>query len=48
MDDGTAYYAFDHGVVRCEVLDTVNPHGARPGSPDATRDVILLVDWPRP
>jgi len=24
-DEGTTYYAFDHGVVRCVVLDTVKP-----------------------
>ena len=36
-DDGTAYYAFDHGVVRCVVLDTVNPHGGWQGSLDATQ-----------
>ena len=32
---GTAYYAFDHGVIRCLVLDTVNPHGGWQGSLDA-------------
>jgi len=36
-DDGTAYYAFDHGAVRCVVLDTVNPHGGWQGSLDATQ-----------
>ncbi len=36
-DEGTAYYAFDHGVVRCVVLDTVNPHGGWQGSVDATQ-----------
>jgi len=36
-DEGTAYYAFDHGVVRCVVLDTVNPHGGWQGSLDATQ-----------
>jgi metallophosphoesterase (TIGR03767 family) len=35
LDSGTAYYAFDHGVVRCVVLDTVNPHGGWQGSLDA-------------
>ncbi|MGN6794291.1 MAG: TIGR03767 family metallophosphoesterase, partial [Streptosporangiaceae bacterium] len=25
--NGTAYYAFDRGLVRCVVIDTVNPHG---------------------
>jgi metallophosphoesterase (TIGR03767 family) len=32
--DGTAYYAFDHGVIRCVVLDTVNQHGGWQGSID--------------
>jgi hypothetical protein len=36
-DEGTAYYGFDHGVVRCLVLDTVNPHGGWQGSIDATQ-----------
>jgi metallophosphoesterase (TIGR03767 family) len=36
-DDGTAYYGFDHGIVRCIVLDTVNPHGGWQGSVDATQ-----------
>jgi metallophosphoesterase (TIGR03767 family) len=36
-DQGTAYYGFDHGVVRCLVLDTVNPHGGWQGSLDATQ-----------
>ncbi len=36
-DEGIAYYAFDHGVVRCVVLDTVNPHGGWQGSLDATQ-----------
>ncbi|HET9897233.1 MAG TPA: TIGR03767 family metallophosphoesterase [Streptosporangiaceae bacterium] len=35
--EGTAYYAFDHGVVRCVVMDTVNPHGGWQGSLDATQ-----------
>jgi metallophosphoesterase (TIGR03767 family) len=35
--DGTAYYGFDHGAVRCIVLDTVNPHGGWQGSLDATQ-----------
>jgi metallophosphoesterase (TIGR03767 family) len=34
VDEGTAYYAFDHGTVRCVVLDTVNPHGGWQGSLD--------------
>jgi metallophosphoesterase (TIGR03767 family) len=33
--DGTAYYGFDHGPIRCVVLDTVNPHGGWQGSVDA-------------
>jgi metallophosphoesterase (TIGR03767 family) len=37
LDDGTAYYGFDHGVVRCLVLDTVNPHGGWQGSVDAAQ-----------
>lgn len=32
--DGTAYYAFDHGIVRGLVLDTVNPNGYADGSLD--------------
>lgn len=35
--DGTAYYGFDHGVVRCVVLDTVNAHGGWQGSIDGTQ-----------
>jgi metallophosphoesterase (TIGR03767 family) len=35
--EGTAYYAFDHGVIRCIVLDTVNHHGGWQGSVDATQ-----------
>jgi metallophosphoesterase (TIGR03767 family) len=33
-DDGTAYYAFDRGLVRGIVLDTVNPNGEANGSLD--------------
>ncbi|WP_328444149.1 TIGR03767 family metallophosphoesterase [Amycolatopsis sp. NBC_00438] len=33
-ESDTAYYAFDHGVLRCLVLDTVNPHGFWQGSLD--------------
>jgi metallophosphoesterase (TIGR03767 family) len=36
-DDGTAYYAFDRGIVRCVVIDTVNPHGGWQGSLDETQ-----------
>jgi metallophosphoesterase (TIGR03767 family) len=35
--DGTAYYAFDHGVLRCVVVDTVNEHGGWQGSIDETQ-----------
>ncbi len=35
LAEGTAYYSFDHGPVRCLVLDTVNPHGGWQGSLDA-------------
>ncbi|WP_067829502.1 TIGR03767 family metallophosphoesterase [Actinomadura kijaniata] len=34
LRDGTAYYAFDQGIVRGLVLDTVNPHGYSEGSLD--------------
>jgi metallophosphoesterase (TIGR03767 family) len=34
---GTAYYAFDAGVVRCLVLDTVNGYGGPNGSLDTTQ-----------
>src|SRR4051794_33791153 len=34
VDDGTAYYAFDRGLVRGIVLDTVNPNGEANGSLD--------------
>ncbi len=37
LADGTAYYGFDHGVIRCVVLDTVNHHGGWQGSIDATQ-----------
>jgi metallophosphoesterase (TIGR03767 family) len=39
-DEGTAYYGFDHGIVRCLMLDTVNPHGGWQGSIDAAQ-----LDW---
>lgn len=35
--DGTAYYFFDNGDVRCIVLDTVNPNGYYNGSLDETQ-----------
>jgi metallophosphoesterase (TIGR03767 family) len=34
LDQGTAYYAFDRGIVRGVVLDTVNPNGEADGSID--------------
>lgn len=34
-EKGTAYYAFDHGIIRCIVLDTVNDNGGANGSLDA-------------
>lgn len=34
---GTAYYGFDSDLVRCVVLDTVNPHGGWQGSLDETQ-----------
>jgi metallophosphoesterase (TIGR03767 family) len=37
VDEGTAYYAFDWGVVRCVVIDTVNQHGGWQGSLDETQ-----------
>jgi len=37
LADGTAYYAFNHGQLRCVVLDTVNHHGGWQGSIDATQ-----------
>lgn len=35
VETGNAYYAFDRGVVRGIVLDTVNPNGGSEGSIDA-------------
>lgn len=35
--DGTAYYAFDRGLLRFLVLDTVNPNGYANGSLDVTQ-----------
>jgi len=40
LRDGTAHYAFDHGVVRCIVLDTVNQHGGWEGSLD-----VVQLNW---
>lgn len=38
--NGTAYYTFDRGNVRCIVLDTVNPNGYADGSIDQKQ-----MDW---
>ncbi|MGB6164809.1 MAG: TIGR03767 family metallophosphoesterase [Pseudonocardiaceae bacterium] len=35
--NGTAYYGFDNGIVRCLVLDTVNAYGGANGSLDQTQ-----------
>jgi metallophosphoesterase (TIGR03767 family) len=35
--DGTAYYSFDQGSVRCVVMDTVNPNGYDTGSLDGAQ-----------
>jgi metallophosphoesterase (TIGR03767 family) len=43
-EQGTAYYGFDHGAVRCIVLDTVNPHGGWHGSLDATQASWLAAE----
>jgi metallophosphoesterase (TIGR03767 family) len=43
-DQGTAYYGFDHGIVRCVVLDTVNPHGGWQGSLDTAQLNWLLEE----
>ena len=55
LEDGTAYYRFDRGIVRSLVLDTVNPNGEADGSLDqaqfdwlkqqlaASRDKVVLV-----
>jgi metallophosphoesterase (TIGR03767 family) len=37
LADGTAYYAYDQGIIRCVVLDTVNPHGGWQGSLDGAQ-----------
>ena len=37
LTDGTAYYGFDHGAIRCVVLDTVNHHGGWQGSIDSAQ-----------
>jgi metallophosphoesterase (TIGR03767 family) len=43
-DEGTAYYSFDHGSVRCVVLDTVNPHGGWQGSLDGDQLSWLVAE----
>ena len=43
-DQGTAYYAFDHGIVRCVVLDTVNEHGGWQGSLDTGQLSWLVAE----
>lgn len=43
-DEGTAYYAFDRGIVRCVVLDTVNQHGGWQGSLDAGQFSWLVAE----
>jgi metallophosphoesterase (TIGR03767 family) len=52
LADGTAYYAFDHGRIRCVVLDTVNHHGGWQGSLDATQlswlETELITNSARP
>jgi metallophosphoesterase (TIGR03767 family) len=52
VDDGTAYYGFDWGPVRCVAIDTVNPHGGWQGSLDETQlgwlDRELTACAPRP
>jgi metallophosphoesterase (TIGR03767 family) len=52
LADGTAYYGFDHGQIRCVVLDTVNHHGGWQGSIDATQlswlDAELAANAARP
>ncbi len=50
--DGTAYYAFDHGAIRCVVLDTVNQYAGWQGSLDETQlrwlDAELTASASRP
>ncbi len=41
---GNAYYAFDHGPVRCVVLDTVNPFGGADGSIDTDQLAWLTAE----
>ncbi|RFS83243.1 TIGR03767 family metallophosphoesterase [Actinomadura spongiicola] len=44
LRDGTAHYAFDRGVVRGLVLDTVNPSGYSEGSLDRKRFAWLEAE----
>lgn len=41
---GTAYYTFDHRLVRFVVLDTVNPNGEADGSLDQTQFAWLAAE----
>ncbi|WP_371674236.1 TIGR03767 family metallophosphoesterase [Streptomyces sp. NBC_00289] len=45
--NGTAYYAFDHGIIRCIVLDTVNDNGGADGSLDADQYQWLQTELRR-
>jgi hypothetical protein len=50
--EGTAYYGFDWGLIRCVAIDTVNPHGGWQGSLDETqlgwldRELTACADRP--
>lgn len=41
---GRAWYAFDHGAIRCVVLDTVNEHGGWQGSIGADQLAWLISE----
>lgn len=45
--DGTAYYAFDSGPIRCLVLDTVNDNGGANGALDANQYQWLQTELRR-
>ncbi len=47
LDRGTAYYAFNRGIVRGLVLDTVNPNGEADGSMDAAQVAWLEAELVR-
>ena len=51
LRDGTAYYAFDRGIVRGLVLDTVNQNGGADGSLDDAQlqwlERQLIADYER-